>query len=321
MYCQFPWIMVKAWERENRVFSFRNSVDNFSYNQIREIKSEKNKIQERKIIILTLVTYSISFQILHSLGKSAKSKKLSTTTWPIRSCLENLSKSYTEKWSFLVLRSLYGTVNKKTSSNTGFRVFLCTLVWCFVFLSGSRYIFTYGSEVPEKSFAGRLTALWIFTISCSKSQSYLRMKLSFPQALVLLLRLSSVSRDLCLYSSGLMRPMPVSCSCFCTCWMLKSGFDRLSCLRSELCLKAKREELKRAVRSCLCLAAHSGVRFVQRDKPPHPTSVRADVQHQTADATTSSVVPMSQAGLKLFPDHSNNCFPFFPHTWNSVVSS
>lgn len=185
------------------------------------------------------MTYSISFQILHSLGKSAKSKKLSTITWPIKSCLENLSKSYTEKWSFLVFRSLYGTVNKKTSSNTGFRVFLCTLVWCFVFLSGSRYIFTYGSEVPEKSFAGRLMALCIFTISCSKSQSYFRIKFSFPHALLLLLRLSSVSTDLCLYSSGLMRPIPVSCSCFWTCWMLKSGLERLSCLRIELCLKWK----------------------------------------------------------------------------------
>lgn len=57
---------------------------------------------------------------------SLKSSRLSTTTWPIRSCLENRSKSYTEKCSFLECSSFSGTPNWNVSLNTGFRVFLWT---------------------------------------------------------------------------------------------------------------------------------------------------------------------------------------------------
>ena len=42
-----------------------------------------------------------------------------------------------------------------TSFHLGLRFFLFTLVVSFLFLSGSSSILTYGSEVPEKSFATR----------------------------------------------------------------------------------------------------------------------------------------------------------------------
>lgn len=60
---------------------------------------------------LTAVPSTMSLQMGLSPLPSLKSSRLSTTTWPIRSCRENRSKSYTEKCSFLECSSLSGTPN------------------------------------------------------------------------------------------------------------------------------------------------------------------------------------------------------------------
>lgn len=75
---------------------------------------------------LTAVPSTMSLQMGLSPLPSLKSSRLSTTTWPIRSCLENRSKSYTEKCSFLECSSFSGTLNWNVSLNTGFKVFLWT---------------------------------------------------------------------------------------------------------------------------------------------------------------------------------------------------
>lgn len=77
-------------------------------------------------IVLTAVPSTMSLQTGLSPLPSLKSSRLSTTTWPIRSCLEKRSKSYTEKCSFLECSSFNGTPNWKVSLNTGFKVFLWT---------------------------------------------------------------------------------------------------------------------------------------------------------------------------------------------------
>ena len=77
-------------------------------------------------LVLTAVPSTMSLQTGLSPLPSLKSSRLSTTTWPIRSCLEKRSKSYTEKCSFLECSSFSGTPNWNVSLNTGFKVFLWT---------------------------------------------------------------------------------------------------------------------------------------------------------------------------------------------------
>ena len=52
------------------------------------------------------------------------------------------------------------TLKRKVSLKTGFRVLRWTFVSCFFFLSGIKYTFTYGSDVPDMSMPGR-SAPWI----------------------------------------------------------------------------------------------------------------------------------------------------------------
>ena len=55
----------------------------------------------------------------------------------------------------------------------GFKVLLLTPLSSLCFLSGSSMIFTYGSLVPEKSFAGRSAARMIVTARVVRRKSYL----------------------------------------------------------------------------------------------------------------------------------------------------
>lgn len=64
------------------------------------------------------------------------------------------------------------TLNVKVSLNTGLSVFLWTFVSNFFFLSGSRYTFTYGSDVPPISNAGNSSACITVTARLFELKSY-----------------------------------------------------------------------------------------------------------------------------------------------------
>ena len=69
----------------------------------------------------------------------------------------------------LKLRKINIVINKPSNSNDsfqrGFKFRRLMFVWSLCFLSGSRSILTYGSLVPEKSFAASSEALMTFNVS------------------------------------------------------------------------------------------------------------------------------------------------------------
>ena len=63
------------------------------------------------------------------------------------------------------------TLNVKVSLKTGLSVLRWTLVSNFFFLSGSRYVLTYGSDVPDMSIPGR-SAAWMTPTDSCKQQNF-----------------------------------------------------------------------------------------------------------------------------------------------------
>lgn len=98
-----------------------------------------------KFLCLTFLS-TTSRSVVFQLSKSLKAL-----------CVETVCRKSTEMYSWKQSNEFL-TLKTKVSLNTGFKVFLWTLVSNFFFLSGRRYTLTYGSDVPPISKAGRSSA-------------------------------------------------------------------------------------------------------------------------------------------------------------------